>query len=278
MSKTLMIQGTSSGAGKTTLVTALCRIFSNAGYSVAPFKSQNMSNYSYREGGFEISQAQAIQAVAARTEITPHINPILLKPLGNYRSSVIVHGKFYKKMTAQAYYEGFALTKGLEAALESFDALKKTHDLVIIEGAGSPAEINLQKYDIANMLLAEKTNSPVLLVADIEKGGSFASLAGTMLLLPKQHKRLVRGFVINKFRGNQKLLKPGFRKLEQITSKSIFGVIPLVDLELPNEDSLDKKIHLFTKQNQKKLDGEIERLAKTVSKSLDMKKIERLLR
>lgn len=278
MSKTLMIQGTSSGAGKTTLVTALCRIFSNAGYSVAPFKSQNMSNYSYRERGFEISQAQAIQAVAARTEITPHINPILLKPLGNYRSSVIVQGKFYKKMTAQTYYERFALTKGLKTALESFEILKKRHDLVIIEGAGSPAEINLQKYDIANMLLAEKTNSPVLLVADIEKGGSFASLTGTMLLLPKQHKRLVRGFVINKFRGNQNLLKPGFRKLEQITSKSILGVIPLIDLELPNEDSLDKRIHLFRKQNQKKLDGEIERLAKTVSKNLDMKKIERLLR
>ena len=120
-----MIQGTSSGAGKTTLVTALCRIFANAGYSVAPFKSQNMSNYSYREPGFEISQAQAIQAVAARTEILPHINPILLKPLGSYQSSVIVQGKFYKKMTAQTYYEKFALAKGLKVALESFHALKK---------------------------------------------------------------------------------------------------------------------------------------------------------
>ncbi|MGI0003899.1 MAG: cobyric acid synthase [Candidatus Nitrosotenuis sp.] len=272
-----MIQGTSSGAGKTTLVTALCRIFANAGYSVAPFKSQNMSNYSYKERGFEISQAQAIQAVAARTEILPHINPILLKPLGNYRSSVIVQGKFYKKMTAQTYYEKFALDRGLKTALESFQVLKKTHDLIIIEGAGSPAEINLQKYDIANMLLAERIHSPVLLVADIERGGSFASLAGTMSLLPRQHKRLVKGFVINKFRGNKNLLKPGFRMLRQITSKSVLGVIPLVDLELPNEDSLDNRIHLFRRQNQKKLDCEIEKLARTVKKNLDMKKIERLL-
>jgi len=277
LTKTLMIQGTSSGAGKTTLVTALCRVFANAGYSVAQFKSQNMSNYSYKERDFEISQAQAIQAVAARTEILPHINPILLKPLGNYRSSVIVQGKFYKVMTAKAYYEKFALTKGLKTALESLQVLKKTHDVIIIEGAGSPAEINLQKYDIANMLLAEKLSSPVLLVTDIERGGSFASLAGTMSLLPRKHQRLVRGFVINKFRGNKDLLKPGFRRIRQITSKSVLGVIPMVDLELPNEDSLDKKIHLFRKQNQKKLDCEIEKLARTVRKNLDMKKIERLL-
>jgi len=277
LTKTLMIQGTSSGAGKTTLVTAMCRIFANAGYSVAPFKSQNMSNYSYRERGFEISQAQAIQAVAARTEILPHINPILLKPLGNYRSSVIIQGKFYKEMTAKTYYEKFALTKGLKTALESLQVLKNTHDLIIIEGAGSPAEINLQKYDIANMLLAEKLSSPVLLVTDIERGGSFASLAGTMSLLPRKHQRLVKGFVINKFRGNKDLLKPGFRRIRQITSKSVLGVIPVVDLELPNEDSLDNRIHLFRKQNQKKLDCEIEKLARTVRKNLDMKKIERLL-
>jgi adenosylcobyric acid synthase len=273
-----MIQGTSSGAGKTTLVTALCRIFSNAGYTVAPFKSQNMSNYSYRGVGFEISQAQAIQAIAARTEIIPHINPILLKPLGNYRSSVIVRGKPYKKMTAQNYYEKFALQKGLKIALGSLDSLRKRHDIVVIEGAGSPAEINLQKYDIANMLLAEKANSPVLLVTDIERGGSFASLAGTLSLLPGQHKKLVKGLIINKFRGNKDILKPGFRKLQQITSKSILGVVPMVELELPNEDSLDNKVHLFRKQNQKKLDGEIEKLARTVQKSLDMKKIGRLLR
>ncbi len=276
MTKTLMIQGTSSGAGKTTLVTALCRIFSNKGYTVAPFKSQNMSNYSYKNG-FEISQAQAIQAVAARAEITPHMNPILLKPLGNYTSSVIIQGKYFKKMTAKAYYEKFALTTGLKTALDSFSHLKSKYDIIILEGAGSPAEINLQKYDIANMKMAEKTNSPVLLVTDIEKGGSFASLVGTMSLLSKKHQNLVKGFVINKFRGDIRILKPGFERLKQITSKSVFGVIPIVDLELPNEDSLDDKIHLFRKQNKKRLDSQIEKLASTVQKSLDVKSIERLI-
>lgn len=278
MTNTLMIQGTSSGVGKTTLVTALCRIFANEGYSVAPFKSQNMSNYSYKGDGFEISQAQAIQAIAARADISPHMNPILLKPLGNYRSAVVVQGKSYKNMTAYNYYKKFALTKGLKLALESFQTLKKRYDLVIMEGAGSPSEINLQKYDIANMLLAQKTNSPVLLVADIEKGGSFASIVGTMSLLPIRHQRLIKGFVINKFRGDIKILQPGFSKLRQITSKSVFGVIPLVDLDLPNEDSLDSKIHLFRKENKGKLEHQIDKLAKTVKANLDIKKIEVLLK
>jgi adenosylcobyric acid synthase len=163
-------------------------------------------------------------------------------------------------------------------ALNSLEILKKMYDLIIIEGAGSPAEINLQKYDIANMLLAQKTNSPVLLVTDIEKGGSFASLVGTMSLLSRRHQNLVKGFVVNKFRGDVNLLKPGFKRLKQITSKSVLGVLPLVDLELPNEDSLDNKVHLFRKQNKKKLDVQIDKLAKTVQKNLDIDKIERLLR
>jgi adenosylcobyric acid synthase len=276
MTKTLMIQGTSSGVGKTTLVTALCRIFSNRGYSIAPFKSQNMSNYSYKNG-FEISQAQAIQAIAARADITPHMNPILLKPLGNYISNVVIQGKLYKKMSAKNYYEKFALHQGIKIAMDSFDNLKSQYDLIILEGAGSPAEINLQKYDIANMKIAEKTNSPVLLVTDIEKGGSFASLVGTISLLPKNHQKMVKGFVINKFRGNKALLQPGFRKLKQITSKSVFGVIPVVDLELPNEDSLDNKIRLFRKQNQKRLDVQIDKLASIVQKNLNIKSIEGLI-
>ena len=277
MSRTIMVQGTSSGAGKTTLVAALCRIFANSGYSVAPFKSQNMSNYSYKTADFEISQAQAIQAIASKAEISPHMNPILLKPLGNYRSLVFLQGKFYKKMTADTYYKKFVLTKGFQIALESLSILQKKYDLIIMEGAGSPAEINLQNYDIANMLLAEKTKSPVILVTDIERGGSFASLVGTMSLLPKKHQKLVRGFVINKFRGNVNILIPGFKILKQITSKSVLGVIPLIEMDLPNEDSLDNKIKLFKKQNKKKLDNEIERLAQTVKKNLDIKSLERLI-
>lgn len=274
--RSIMIQGTSSGAGKTTIVAALCRILSNRGYRVAPFKSQNMSNYSYKDG-FEISQAQAIQAIAARAQISPHMNPILLKPLGNYMSSIVIQGKPYKKMSAKTYYEKFALTKGLRVAMGSFAYLKSKYDIIILEGAGSPAEINLQKYDIANMKMAQKTHSPVLLITDIEKGGSFASLVGTMSLLPKAHQNLVKGFIINKFRGNAKLLQPGFRILKQITSKSVLGVIPSVDLDLPNEDSLDNKIHLFKKQNQKKLDSQLEKLASIVQKNLDIKSIERLI-
>ncbi|TBR10059.1 MAG: cobyric acid synthase [Candidatus Nitrosotenuis sp.] len=273
-----MVQGTSSGAGKTTLVTALCRIFANSGYRVAPFKSQNMSNYSYRESGFEISQAQAIQAIASKAEISPHMNPILLKPLGNYRSSVLLQGKFYKKMTADTYYKKFVLTKGFQIALQSLAVLQKKYDLIIMEGAGSPAEINLHNYDIANMLLAEKMESPVILVTDIERGGSFASLVGTMSLLSKQHQKLVKGFVINKFRGNVNILTPGFERLRQITSKSVLGVIPLIEMDLPNEDSLDDKIKLFKKQNKKKLDTEIEKLARIVKKNLDIKSLEMLLK
>ena len=277
MTATLMIQGTASGAGKTTLVTALCRIFSNKGYSVAPFKSQNMSNYSYKNG-FEISQAQAIQAVAARTEISPHMNPILLKPLGNYMSNVVIQGKPFKKMSAKNYYEKFALQRGIKTALDSFEYLKSRNDLIILEGAGSPAEINLQKYDIANMMMAQKTKSPVILVSDIEKGGFFASIVGTMSLLPKTQQNLVKGYIVNKFRGDKSLLQPGFRKLKQITSKSVFGVIPTIDLELPNEDSLDNKIHLFRKQNQKLVDLQINKLASIVQKNIDISSIERLIK
>ena len=277
MTATLMIQGTASGAGKTTLVTALCRIFSNKGYSVAPFKSQNMSNYSYKNG-FEISQAQAIQAVAARTEISPHMNPILLKPLGNYMSNVVIQGKPFKKMSAKNYYEKFALQRGIKTALDSFEYLKSRNDLIILEGAGSPAEINLQKYDIANMMMAQKTKSPVILVSDIEKGGFFASIVGTMSLLPKTQQNLVKGFIVNKFRGDKSLLQPGFRKLKQITSKSVFGVIPTIDLELPNEDSLDNKIHLFRKQNQKLVELQINKLASIVQKNINISSIERLIK
>ena len=277
MTATLMIQGTASGAGKTTLVTALCRIFSNKGYSVAPFKSQNMSNYSYKNG-FEISQAQAIQAVAARTEISPHMNPILLKPLGNYMSNVVIQGKPFKKMSAKNYYEKFALQRGIKTALDSFEYLKSRNDLIILEGAGSPAEINLQKYDIANMMMAQKTKSPVILVSDIEKGGFFASIVGTMSLLTKTQQNLVKGYIVNKFRGDKSLLQPGFRKLKQITSKSVFGVIPTIDLELPNEDSLDNKIHLFRKQNQKLVDLQINKLASIVQKNINISSIERLIK
>ena len=280
MTKVLMVQGTSSGAGKTTLVTALCRIFANSGYSVAPFKSQNMSSYSYKGNNFEISRAQAIQAIAARTKINPRMNPILLKPFGSYVSKVFLNGKFYKKMHAKDYYKKFALTKGLQAAKESLEWLKQNYDLIIMEGAGSPAEFNLEKYDIANMRMAEYSNAPVILVADIDKGGTFASIVGTIELIDKKYQKFIQGFVINKFRGDIDILRPSFRKLKQRTGKPVFGTIPLMKLDIPEEDSLHSspKEMRWDKKHLKSLDSEIEKLSRVVKANLNMKAIGGLLK
>lgn len=277
--KSLMIQGTSSGSGKTTLVTALCRIFANKGFSVAPFKSQNMSNYAYKTKDFEISRAQAIQAIAARCEITPDLNPILLKPLGNYYSDVYLNGKMFKKMHATEYYQKFVQTKGLHIATKSLKNLQKNYDLIILEGAGSPAEINLKKSDIANMKMAEIANSSVLLITDIDRGGSFASIVGTMSLLEKKHQKLVKGFVINKFRGDIDILKPGFKKIQEITKRSILGIIPMIDLDMPEEDSLGGKAKNITwnKKNLDNIENEIDKISKLVNSNLNIKEIERMI-
>jgi len=280
MVKSLMIQGTSSGAGKTILVTALCRIFSDMGYTVSPFKAQNMSNFSYVGKNFEISRAQAIQAVAARSEITPLQNPILLKPLGNYRSSVFIDGKFFKKMHASDYYENFVLKDGLKKSISSFNKLSESHEIIFLEGAGSPAEINLQKYDITNMKIASKTKSPVLLVTDIERGGSFASIVGTMELIEKKYVELVHGFIINKFRGDIEILKPGYKKLRKKTGLPVLGTIPMTKFEIPDEDSIgnSSKNLNWTPSNLKKLDTEINKIAKVVKSSLNIRKVEKLLK
>ena len=277
--KSLMIQGTSSGAGKTTLVAALCRIFSDKGYTVAPFKSQNMSNFAYIAPDFEISRAQAIQAFGARCNITPDLNPILLKPVGNYSSIVYLNGKRFKKMHAQEYYEKFVNTEGMKIASKSLKTLQKNFDLVIMEGAGSPAEINLQKYDIANMKIAKKANADVLLVTDIDKGGSFASLVGTMNLIDEKYQKLVKGFIFNKFRGDIDVLKPGFKKLKNITKIPTFGTIPLMSLNLPEEDSLNAKPKHITwsKKNISKIDDELNKLSKIVKSNIDINSIEKML-
>ena len=277
--KSLMIQGTSSGAGKTTLVAALCRIFSDKGYRVAPFKSQNMSNFGYITPDFEISRAQAIQAFGARCNITPDLNPILLKPVGNYSSVVYLNGKRFKKMHAKEYYEKFVNSEGMKLASKSLKTLQKDFDLVIMEGAGSPAEINLQKYDIANMKMAKKANANVLLVTDIDRGGSFASLAGTMALIEKKYQKLVKGFIFNKFRGDIDVLKPGFKKLKSLTHVPVIGTIPLVSLNLPEEDSLNSnpKNIVWNKKNVKKIDNELNKLSKIVKSNIDINSIEKML-
>ena len=277
--KSLMIQGTSSGSGKTTLVAALCRIFSDKGYSVAPFKSQNMSNFAYITPDFEISRAQAIQAFGARCNITPDLNPILLKPVGNYSSIVYLNGKRFKKMHAKEYYEKFVNNEGIKLASKSLKTLQKNFDLVIMEGAGSPAEINLQKYDIANMKIAKKANADVLLITDIDKGGSFASIVGTMALIEKNYQKLVKGFIFNKFRGDINVLKPGFQKLKNITKIPVMGTIPLISLNLPEEDSLNVKPKdiAWTKKNILKIDDELDKLSKIVKLNIDINSIEKMI-
>jgi adenosylcobyric acid synthase len=275
-----MIQGTASGVGKTTLVAALCRIFSDKGVNVVPFKSQNMSNFGYVAPDFEISRAQVIQAMAARCKIEPDLNPIMLKPLGNYYSAIYLNGKYFKKMHAKDYYSKFVKTKGITVATDSLLRLKKNYDLVILEGAGSPAEINLQKFDIANMQIAQKANASVLLVSDIDKGGSFASLTGTMTLIEKNYQKLVKGFVLNKFRGDLDVLKPGFRKIKRITKIPVLGTIPMFKTNLPEEDSLNVKPKeiKWTKNNISKIDRELDKLAKIVKNNLDLKTIEKMIK
>ncbi len=241
----IMIQGTSSGAGKSTITAALCRILSDFGYTVAPFKSQNMSRHSYHIRDLEISSAQAVQAAAARCNITTHLNPILLKPIkGAMTSEVYVNGRLYDVMDSVTYYNNFVLTDGLKVASESLSSLSAMYDVVVLEGAGSPVEINLVKYDIANMKMAHMVNdAAVILVCDIERGGAFAALAGTMQLLPDKDARLVKGFVFNKFRGDESILKPGYDTLYNITNVPTLGTVPVLDdlTGIPDEDSLDAR-------------------------------------
>ena len=235
-SRTLMIQGTSSGAGKSLLVTALCRIFNNKGLRVAPFKAQNMALNSFitRDGG-EIGRAQALQAEAARIEPTVDMNPVLLKAMGEKGSQVIVHGKVYGNFSARDYYK---LKNALWPKItESLDRLMSEYDLVIIEGAGSPAEINLMDKEIVNMTVARYAKAPVLLVGDIDRGGVFASLYGTLKLLGRD-SRFIKGFVINKFRGDIEILRPGLELIKEKTGRPVIGVLPYMETGLPEEDGL----------------------------------------
>ena len=273
--KLLMIQGTSSGCGKTTLVAALCRIFSDMGYCVAPFKAQNMSSkaYSTKHTSSQIALAQAIQAVASRKEPDLRMNPILLKPIGNYRSKVILGGDLYDEMHAITYYEQFVLQKGFPFVLTSLDSLREENDLIIIEGAGSPAEINIQQYDIANMLLANQVNAPVMMSSDIERGGCFASIVGTMRLLKPFHRQLIKGFIINKFRGDKKLLAPAINSVQKIIKRRFFGVVPKADFSLPNEDSLDIKSSDNGVTDELHWNEQINLIAEVVSKSIDIQEL-----
>jgi adenosylcobyric acid synthase len=276
--KLIMVQGTSSGAGKSTVAIGLCRLFSDMGHKVAPFKAQNMSsNFFATVGGAKMAQVQAIQAVAARKEPDPRMNPILLKPLGEYRSMVFLNGRFYSEMHAKEYYEKFVLQQGFSHALKALDSLRSENDIIVIEGAGSPSEINIAKYDIANMLLAQKAGSPVIIVADIERGGCFASIVGTMQLLKPAHRSLVKGFLINKFRGDITLLAPAIKEVQRMTKKRILGVIPKIEFNLPEEDSLVGSMAGKAEIPREAWNWQIDLVAKAIKESVDMKRISEVL-
>ena len=237
MAKFIVVLGTTSHSGKSTMVAALCRILSNRGLRVAPFKSQNMSLNSWvTANGSEIGIAQAMQAWAARVEPSEFMNPVLLKPKGDRTSQIIVLGKPVADKSADEYYKEI---DGLKEVVDSaLDVLEKEYDYIIVEGAGGAAEINLYDRDIANIYVAERLSAPIILVGDIERGGVFASLFGTVELLPPQIRSLVKGLVINKFRGDPAILEPGLESLEKLTGIPVLGVMPYLNLTLPSEDSV----------------------------------------
>lgn len=241
VAKRIMVQGTMSGAGKSLLVTALCRIFRQDGLLVAPFKSQNMALNSYvTPDGLELGRAQAAQAEAAGLDCDVRMNPILLKPSSETGSQLIVMGEVRGHYDAQEYFRmKRSLIPEIKAAYRSLAA---ENDVIVIEGAGSPAEINLREDDIVNMGLAELVNAPVLLAGDIDRGGVFAQLYGTVALLRPEERRRVVGTVINKFRGDVELLRPGLRQLEELTGVPVLGVVPWLKVDLDDEDSLSPRL------------------------------------
>lgn len=246
MAKAIMIQGTMSNAGKSLVAAGLCRIFKQDGYKVAPFKAQNMALNSFitREG-LEMGRAQVTQAEAAGVEPSVLMNPILLKPTNDTSSQVIVNGEVMDNLSAADYYKR---KRDLVAAVkDSYDKLAAEHDIIVLEGAGSPAEINLKENDIVNMYMAKLAKAPVLLVGDIDRGGVFASIVGTMQLFEPEERELVKGILINKFRGDRSILQPGLDQLSEIIQKPVAGVIPYMHLDIDDEDSLTER---FTRKGE----------------------------
>jgi adenosylcobyric acid synthase len=232
-----MVQGTSSGAGKTTVAALLCRHFAGRGFKTAPFKATNLSLNSFVTArGEEIGVSQAYQAWACGREPEGDMNPVLLKPRGNGSCQIILSGRPYADI-----HRGNGMDREVlrEAVRTAFHRLVATNDVVVIEGSGSPAEINLRREDIANMATAEMAGAPVVLVGDIERGGVFAGLYGTYSLLEERHRRLVKAFMINRFRGDESILESGITRMEEMLGAPSLGVLPFADLKFPSEDSLD---------------------------------------
>ncbi len=238
--KCLMLQGTGSTVGKSLLTAALCRIFKQDGFKVAPFKSQNMALNSFITAeGEEMGRAQVVQAEASGLLPSALMNPILLKPTADTFAQVVIKGRVYKNMSAAEYQAFKPALK--EMVAEIYNKLEEQNDIIVIEGAGSPAEINLKENDLVNMGMAEIADAPVILIGDIDKGGVFAALAGTMLLLTEEERKRVKGVIINKFRGDLEILRPGLRMLEDIIKIPVLGVIPYMELNIDDEDSVTEE-------------------------------------
>ena len=271
MAKNIMIQGTMSNAGKSLLAAGLCRIFKQDGYRVAPFKSQNMALNSFiTKNGAEMGRAQVVQAEAAGIEPDVRMNPILLKPTTDVGSQVIVNGQVQGNMRAMEYYR--RKRECIPAVMEAYNSLAQEYDIIVIEGAGSPAEINLKATDIVNMGLAELVDAPVLLVGDIDRGGVFAQLYGTIALLEPQEQQRIKGTIVNKFRGDRAILQPGIDILEKICGVPVAGVIPYTHVDIDDEDSLSTRFH--TGDGRKDIDIAVVKLPR-ISNFTDVSPLER---
>lgn len=241
MAKSIMIQGTTSNAGKSLFTAALCRIFKQDGYRVAPFKSQNMALNSYiTKEGLEMGRAQVVQAEAAGISPSVMMNPILLKPTSDCGSQVIVNGEVLGAMTATEYFK--YKHKLVPDIMKAYNYLDENYDIIVIEGAGSPAEINLKSEDIVNMGMAKMAKSPVLLVGDIDRGGVFASIYGTIMLLTDEERGMMKGTIINKFRGSTEILQSGLDMIEELTNVPVVGVVPYMNVDIDDEDSLSERM------------------------------------
>lgn len=255
--KCIMVQGTMSGAGKSLLCAALCRIFKQDGYKVAPFKSQNMALNSYvTRNGMEMGRAQVMQAEAAGIEPDVRMNPVLLKPSSDIGSQVIVLGEVRGQMTATEYYE--YKNSLMPEVMKAYNELAERNDIIVIEGAGSPAEINLRENDIVNMGMAEAAGAPVLLAGDIDRGGVFAQLYGTVKLLTEDEQKRIAGLIVNKFRGDIDILAPGLKMVEEKTGIPVLGVVPYIRVDIDDEDSLAPRLN--AKSEVKPLDIAIIRI------------------
>ena len=274
--KGIMIQGTSSGSGKSFIVTGLCRLLADLGIRVCLFKSQNMSGNSFiTHDGLEISSAQAVQAQAARLVPEGFMNPILLKPVHDQSSKIILNGKLFAQSTQN--YRQFTQTAGIEAVREALRHIAENFEAVIIEGAGSPAEINLNSFEIVNMRIAREADVPVVLVADVDRGGSLASVVGTLELLGNDRDR-VKGIIFNMFRGSISLFSDAVKWIEDYTGVKVLGVVPMIQgVNIPEEDSLivirQQKNHSLTAIND-----DFDTISKVLSQSLNLDYILRLIR